>query len=102
MHPGVDDCPGLTRTANGGTFFADAAGRVHELKNAPKLTFKEAATRLGCSVSRIRRLIERAQLYPLCRENARYVRLYAVALDDYRHRTSTPARKPQPAAPAAA
>ena len=83
---------GTTRTTTG-TFFADAAGRVHELRTQRKLTFKEAGAdpRLNCSAQTVRRLVSAGQLYPVCRENARPVRLFACALDDFLYRATATA-----------
>lgn len=99
--PGVVACPGLTRPANAGASFKDAAGRVHDLATARTLTLDEAAAdpRLAdlgfATANAVGALVLQGRLYPVFRKNARVVRIFACALDDFRLRSLAPGAAPR-------
>ena len=87
-------CPGLVLDVRRGTLWTDSAGTEHNLDTAGQstLTAAEAAadarlSGLGFATeAAVRELIRAGRLYPVFRKNARVLRIFDLALTDFRRR----------------
>lgn len=99
-YAGIVTCPGLNVHATGAVFFTDSAHAVHAMADPAlvTLTAAEAAadprlSGLGFATeSAVRELIRSGRLYPVFRKNTRVLRIFDLALTDFRRRALTTRR----------